>query len=297
MEGIHSDLQRTARFLPRRAIGPRSLPVLRSLTGFLAKLQRKNVERVTVGPFEISLYRPVGATQPQPAVLWMHGGGYMFGSAAQDDLLCAELVRRLGVVVAAVDYRLAPQHPFPTPLEDCFSGLTWLAEQPYVDASRIAVAGASAGGGLAAALALLARERGVPIAFQLLSYPMIDDRTCLRTDIDERNFRLWNNESNAFGWRNYTGREPGAPDMPRFAAPARETDLSGLAPAWIGVGDCDLFHDEDLEYAERLRFAGVKCDTEVIPGAYHGFDTVSPKAAVTRAFRDSQVAALAAALT
>jgi acetyl esterase/lipase len=297
MEGIHVDLRRTARYLPRGGVGPRSLSAVRPLTAVMAKVPRKGVERLRVGPIGIRLHRPAGVDEPRPGLLWIHGGGYVLGAAAQDDLLCVELVRRVGVVVAAVDYRLAPHHPFPVPLEDCFDALTWLSDQPYVDVSRIAVGGASAGGGLAAAVALLARERGVPLTFQLLSYPMLDDRTSLRTDVDEQHFRLWNNKANAFGWRSYTGREPGAADMPRFAVPARETDLSGLAPGWIGVGDCDLFHDEDLAYAERLRAAGVKCDTEVVAGAFHGFDSVAPKSSVTRAFRDAQVAALAAALS
>jgi acetyl esterase/lipase len=190
--------------------------------------------------------------------------------------------------VAAVDYRLAPKHPYPTPLEDCYTALGWLAEQPGIDPSRIAIGGASAGGGLAAGLAQLARDRdGVKPAFQLLVYPMLDDRTALRTDIDERGFRLWNNRANAFGWRCYTGREPGTDPVDVYAVPGRNDDLSGLAPAWIGVGTQDLFHDEDIAYAERLRAAGVACDVEIVPGAFHGFDAVAPKAPVAIAFRDS----------
>ena len=127
-------------------------------------------------------------------MLWIHGGGYVIGSAAQDDAVCRHLAHELGRLVAAVDYRLAPEHPFPVPLHDCHDALVWLANRGDVDADRVAIGGASAGGGLAAALALLARDRAeVRPAFQLLSYPMLDDRTALRTDIDERHFRLWNN--------------------------------------------------------------------------------------------------------
>jgi acetyl esterase/lipase len=291
----HPDLRRAARVTPRGVVGPRSLPYMRALTQALSWLPARGVERLQVGPIGIRLHRPVAAT-PRPALVWLHGGGFVIGAAAQDDRLCRELCRRLGIVVAAVDYRLAPKHPFPTPLEDCFDALTWVCDQPYVDASQLAVGGASAGGNLGAALAHIARDRGVQLALQLLSYPMLDDRTCLRADIDERLFRAWDNASNRFGWRTYTGVNPGSEDMPPLAAPARAADLSGLAPAWIGVGTADLFHDEDLVYAERLRAAGVPCDVHVVDGAFHGFDTVAPRTGVTRAFREAQVLALAAAL-
>jgi acetyl esterase/lipase len=162
----------------------------------------------------------------------------------------------------------------------------------------VAIGGASAGGGLAAGLALLARDRGqVSPVFQLLTYPMLDDRTAARPVGDDRHFRLWNNEANRFGWRAYTGLEPGSPAVDPLAAPARHDDLSGLSPAWIGVGTLDLFHDEDLAYAERLRAAGVPCDVLVVEGAFHGFDSIRPDAEITRQFRAAQAKALAPALT
>jgi acetyl esterase/lipase len=262
----------------------------------MTRRSRDGVECITVGDQVIRLHRPPGVTEPRAALLWIHGGGYVIGTPAQDDPICQELCRELGIVVAAVSYRLAPQHPFPAPLDDCFAGLSWLEEQPFVDSSRLAVGGASAGGGLAAGVALRARAQGIPLKLQLLVYPMLDDRTCLRTDIDESDFRLWNLRGNNFGWRSYLGKEPGASDIPPLAAPARYEDLKGLAPAWIGVGTCDLFHDEDVSYAERLQAAGVACDLEVVDGAFHGFDSVAPKAPVVRAFNASKVAALAAAL-
>jgi acetyl esterase/lipase len=297
MPEIHPDLRRIARLAPRGGISPRLLPPLRGVTGLMSKSRGKGVQRIKDGSVEIRLHRPPGATSPGPALLWIHGGGYVLGSPAQDDANCRDLAARLGIVVAAVRYRLAPKNPFPAPLEDCFDGLTWLAKQSYVDALKLAVGGASAGGGLAAAVALLARDRGVPLAFQLLVYPMVDDRTALRTDIDESSFRLWNNKANAFGWRAYTGQEPGAANQPLNSVPARVESLAGLAPAWIGVGNCDLFHDEDLAYAARLREAGVPCDVEVVDGAFHGFDAIAAKTPVVKAFRDSQVKALAAALS
>ena len=230
-------------------------------------------------------------------MLWIHGGGYVIGTAAQDDSLCRRFARELGMVVAAVDYRLAPEYQYPVPLDDCYQALVWLARQPDVDPSRIAVGGASAGGGLAAALALLAHERSeVDLAFQLLAYPMLDDRTALRSDIDERMFRLWNTRANRFGWESYTGRPPGSVGLSGLAAPARYGDLSGLPPAWVGVGTLDLFRDEDVAYADRLRAAGISCTLDVVEGAFHGFDLIRPKAEVSRAFRAGQMAALGAVL-
>ena len=263
----------------------------------MAKLASdKDVTTEKVGAISVRVHRPAGGAMDSPAMLWIHGGGYVMGSAAQDDALCRHFATELGIVVASVEYRLAPEARFPLPLDDCHDALVWLAGRSYVDATRIAVGGASAGGGLAAATALLARERGeVSLAFQLLTYPMLDDRTACRTGIDERHFRLWNNKSNRFGWQSYTGLEPGSPGVPGLAAPARCDDLSGLPPAWVGVGTLDLFHDEDLDYAERLQAAGVDCAVVEVPGAFHGFDLVA-RAAVVKQFRASQVAALAKAL-
>ena len=293
---IHPDLRRIAAVLPRRAVGPRVLPVVRALRRVEA-LRRPGpgVTVEQVGPISVRLHLPpAGPAGPHPAVLWIHGGGYVIGSAAQDDAVCRHLADELGALVAAVDYRLAPEHPFPVPLLDCHDALVWLAGRGDVDVERVAIGGASAGGGLAASLALLARDRGeVRPAFQLLSYPMLDDRTALRTDIDERHFRLWNNEANRFGWRSYTGQEPGSPGVDPLAAPARSEDLAGLPPAWIGVGSLDLFLAEDLAYADRLRGAGVPCDVHVVDGAFHGFDSVRPRASVTDQFRAAQVDALA----
>ena len=190
----------------------------------------------TDGSVTVRLHRPPEtASAPFPAVLWIHGGGFVMGSPAQDDAVCQVFAHKLGAVVAAVKYQRAPEHPFPAALHD---GLEWLATLDDVDPARIAIGGASAGGGLAAALALLARERAVVTPrLQLLSYPMLDDRTVLRTDLDERYFRLWNNAENRFGWASYLGSEPGAPGSalwPRPAArrtsPASRRRGSGSAP-------------------------------------------------------------------
>jgi acetyl esterase/lipase len=272
------------------------LKAIRFGTSLLSKMPAKNVAVASLGAISVRVHRPVRTERPVPALLWIHGGGYVMGTAAQDDALCRSLAQNVGMVVAAVEYRLAPEHPFPVPLHDCHDALVWLAGQPSVDSDRVAVGGASAGGGLAAALALLAYERGeVGLAFQLLAYPMLDDRTAIRTGLDESNFRLWNNKANHFGWRSYTGHPPGSAEIEGLAAPSRYMDLSGLPPAWIGVGSLDLFHDEDVAYASRLRAAGVESELVVTEGAFHGFDSVLPKAGVSQSFRAAQATALRAA--
>ena len=231
----------------------------------LAAGTSSSVENETVGAISVRMYGPIGSEHPVPALLWIHGGGFVMGTAAQDDAACRHFAAALGIVVVAPEYRLAPEHQFPQPLHDCYEVLGWLSRQPYVDRTRIAVGGGSAGGGLAAALALLAHERGeIPLAFQLLAYPMLDDRTALRVDIDEHNFRMWNNKANRFGWLSYLGSLPGSA-VSGLAAPARYGDLSGLPPAWIGVGTLDLFYDEDLAYADRLNSAGVPASSMRFP--------------------------------
>lgn len=289
---IHPDLRRVARFTPRHIVHPWSLPILRRLS----RAGRSSNDDVDVldlpGGAGARLYRPAGADSPTPALLWIHGGGYLLGSPEQDDALCRRYVQRLGITVAAVRYRLAPEHPYPIPLEDCYRVLTWLAGLPGVDADRIAIGGASAGGGLTAALSFLARDRGeVTPVLQVLSYPMLDDRT-VDPALDHPGFRLWNTRSNRFGWTSYLG---GAD--PDVAVPARRTDLVGLAPAWLGVGTLDLFCAEDLAYAARLTAAGVACEVHEVPGAFHGFDGLVPKAAVSQAYFDSTCASLHRALT
>lgn len=288
---FHPDLRRIARLAPRSLVGPRTLKLIRALSPAARRGSSPDVDALILpSGVRVRLHRPSDVSQPGPALLWIHGGGYVIGTAAQDDELCRRFVRELGVTVAAVDYRLAPEHPYPAPLEDCYAALTWLAALPAVDPARVAVGGASAGGGLAAALALLARDRGeVTPTLQLLAYPMLDDRS--GSTAENPNYRLWGPKSNRFGWAAYLGNAD-----PNVAVPARREDLSGLPPAWIGVGTNDLFHDEDLAYADRLTAAGVPCHIETVPGAFHGFDLIVPKASVSKAFFASQCASLRSAL-
>lgn len=277
---------------PRSLVGPRSLRLIRALTGLQTLGPSSDAEVLALGPgASVRVQRPDSQDGATAALLWIHGGGYVLGRGAQDDGLCRRFSRELGITVGSVDYRLAPEHPYPAALEDCYAALLRLAELPGVDATRIAIGGASAGGGLAAALALLARDRGeVTPVLQLLSYPMLDDRSAALPP--NRDYRLWSPASNAFGWKSYLG---GAD--PAGAVPARRDDLAGLAPAWIGVGTLDLFHDEDLAYARRLQEAGVPCELEIVDGAFHGFDLLVPKAGVSQAYFAGQCASLRLALT
>ncbi|WP_067678245.1 alpha/beta hydrolase [Nocardia miyunensis] len=293
-EDFHPDL-RLARFLPHSVVGPRRLPVIRRLMRFNPVGRANAVIEQAAPGVPVRVFRPATGEGPRPGLLWLHGGGLVMGSAAMDDSLCRAFADRLGALVVSVDYRLAPEYPFPIPLEDCYTGLRWLAGHSEVDADRIAIGGGSAGGGLAAALALLARDRGrIHPVLQLLVYPMLDDRSSDRTDIDRSRLRMWDQDSNRFGWNSYLG-PASVGTAPPLAVPARHEDLTGLPPAWIGVGSHDLFHDEDVAYAEGLRAAGVACALEVVPGAYHGFDHVERGTEVAKAFFRAQVAALAAA--
>lgn len=299
---FHPDLTR-ARFMPRTSATRGNRRLLRALTRIGRGRPPKGGELVDLGD-EVTLrvHRPAAtdAGQRHPAVLHLHGGGLIIGSATQGDPLCRRLADELGAVAASVDYRMPPEHPYPTPLDDAYAALQWLAAQPDVDPTRIAVIGESAGGGLAASLALVARDRGeIALAGQVLAYPMLDDRTDSPAAAHPHLLRLWNGPSNRLGWGMYLGAGTAGPTATpldaatlEHAVPARRTDLGGLPPAWIGVGTLDLFHSEDVEYARRLTAAGVATDLHVIPGAYHGFDASEPAAAISRDFVQRQVDAL-----
>ncbi|MGH8336709.1 MAG: alpha/beta hydrolase [Gammaproteobacteria bacterium] len=245
-------------------------------------------------------YRPDKQPSKLPALLWIHGGGYVMGDIEHDDRLMKQLVNRMGCVAVSVDYRLAPEHPFPAPVEDCYAGLKWLSahtDELGVEPSRIAIGGASGGGGLAAGLALMARDRGeVPVAFQLLIYPMIDDRNVTPASHAITDPRMWHRESNRLGWKAYLGRDGGGADVSPYAAASRATDLSKLPPAYIPVGALDLFVDENIEYAQRLIQAGVPTELHVYPGAFHGFDLFAPSAKVSKQFKADRDNALKRAL-
>lgn len=237
-------------------------------------------------PFTIRTYRPHGQDGPLPCLYWIHGGGFVMGNLEMDDITLQRIVSAVGCVVVAVDYRLAPEDPFPAALCDCYDGLHWIlanARGLSIDASRIAVGGASAGGGLAAGVVLLARDRSqFRPAFQMLIYPMLDDRTASSTSRAPADPRVWNSRANRAAWWAYLGREPGGDAVSPYAAPGRAPDLRDLPPTYIAVGEAELFHDECVEYARRLREACVPTELHVYPGAFHGWDVFVPGAELSR---------------
>jgi acetyl esterase/lipase len=256
-------------------------------------------ERLVTGPagapdVRVLIFTPPSLKAPMPGYLHIHGGGYVAGTADATSVRNQELAAATGALVVSVDYRLAPETPHPGPIEDCYAALKWLhanAEALGVDPGRIAIGGESAGGGLAAALALLARDRGeVPIAFQRLIYPMIDDRTGTAADRAPNPFTgefVWTAASNRFGWKALLGQEPGGPDVSPYAAASRAESLAGLPPTFIGTGALDIFLDENLEYARRLLRAGVPTELHVYPGAYHGFQIAAEADVTIRSEREA----------
>jgi acetyl esterase/lipase len=274
-----------------------SLPVIRSTmsgatAGFSMPADVTCSDHRVVAPdgHEVTLrvYRPDAGGDALPCIYAMHGGGFVFGSYDMLDPLFADWCPRLGVVGVSVEYRLAPEHPFPMPLEDCMTGLTWIHRHHDdfgIDPERVGVQGTSSGGGIAAALTLLNRDReAVPIAFQALECPMLDDRLVTASSNLSR-LQVWSRKANEFGWRSYLGERFGTVDVPPEAAPARAGDLSGLPPALVCVGGADGFRDEDVAYALRLYEAGVSTELHVYPGSPHGGVQLMPDARASRQWR------------
>jgi acetyl esterase/lipase len=233
-------------------------------------------------------YDPAPDRARGAAVLYLHGGGMIMGSVAGYDRLVAAYVADAGVPFLSVEYRAAPEHPHPTPVEDCFAALQWLvqhSDELGFDPARVAVMGDSGGGGLAAGVALLARDRGVALARQVLVYPMLDDRTTV-PEPDLVPFAAWSYDDNYTGWHALLGDAIGGADVPATAAPARATDVSGLPPTYIDVGNLDIFCDEDIEYARRIAAAGTTVELHVHPGCPHGFDRIPGLPVGQRAYVD-----------
>ena len=252
----------------------------------------QTTHHVEDGDVRVLVFAPTERSARRPAVLWIHGGGMCVGTPQIEAVLSADMAREVGAVVVSPDYRLAPENPFPAALDDCMATLKWMAkhaDELGIDPDRIAVYGVSAGGGLAAAIAQRSFDEGIALRAQALGYPMLDDRTALRDDHAGRGELTWSPSSNRFAWTAYLGREPRLSDAPEYAAPARRVDVAGLAPAWIGIGELDLFYEECVAYAERLTAAGVPCELVTVPGMYHGADHIAPKALSMRGFHASMV--------
>jgi len=233
----------------------------------------------------------------RPGILHTHGGGYVLGSAKQYLWLIQPIAKALDVTIVSVDYRLAPETTYKGSVQDNYAGLKWLydhAAELGVDRKRLAVMGESAGGGHAALLALEARKRGeIPLAYQVLLYPMLDDRTgSSRTPAPQAGRFIWTAPNNRIGWRSFLGSEPGTAKVPAEAVPARTKDLSSLPPTYIAVGDIDLFVEEDVAYARRLIEAGVPVELHVFRGGYHGFNMLVPDAALSKLYEATLLDAL-----
>jgi acetyl esterase/lipase len=293
IQKIHPQLRPIYRYLPAISFHK---PFTQRMIRFGLRLTRRprpvagiKIERYQLGALSLRVYRPLEGSSGA-GLLWMHGGGFVIGAASQDDGQCARFSRDQGLIVVSVDYRLAPEHPFPAALDDCFAAWRWMQDNPHwdLDPTRIAIGGMSAGGGLAACLAQrILDSGGLQPAAQLLIYPMLDDRTAANHDLDPIQHPLWNNRNNRGGWAAYLGHAPGQPAEPDYAVAARRVDLSSLPPAWIGVGEIDLFFDEDRIYAERLQAAGVPCEFHQVPMAPHGFQVAVPGARISEDFRDA----------
>jgi len=236
----------------------------------------------------IRVYRPTNRTDILPALLWIHGGGFVLSNVEGSDLQIKRLTKAIDCVVASVEYRRAPENPYPAAIEDCYAALKWMASNTRelgIDKNRLAIGGGSAGGGLAASLALLARDRAeVNIVFQLLIYPMIDDTNVTQASPTVPDTLLWTRESNLLGWKAYLGADFGKKTVSAYAAAFRAKDLTGLPPAYIVLGELDPFLKEDITYAQRLINANVPTELHVYPGACHGFDNWALNAEVSKRF-------------
>ncbi|MFE7245404.1 alpha/beta hydrolase [Streptomyces sp. NPDC057580] len=250
----------------------------------------------------VRVYRPVGTKGAGllPGILYIHGGGMITGSIQTDHRQVLPLVEAVNAVVVSVEYRLAPEHPHPAPVEDCYAALLWMsgnASALDIDSGRLALYGGSAGGGLAAGVSLLARDRGTPrLAFQMLPYPMLDDRNITPSSHEITDIGIWDRAANLQAWQALLGEQVGSDRVSPYAAPARTDDLSGLPPAYLDVGELDLFRDENITYANRLMQAGVPVELHVYPGGIHAAELLAPDAELSTRITDYRMNALDRAL-
>jgi acetyl esterase/lipase len=244
------------------------------------------VRSARAGSVRLRIYEPTGS-RSGAGLLWVHGGGLLFGDAKQDEALCLSTAERLGMVIVSANYRFAPEHPFPAAHNDVRQAWQWFLEHAAdlgVTPDRIVVGGESAGAGLAAALVQrVYDDGGIQPCGQWLFAPMLDDRTAARRELDAVKHFVWDNEANREGWAGYLGTEPGATSVAEYAAPARRTDLTGLPATFITWGDIELFSEEDQAYADGLIAAGVPVTVDVVTGAPHGFENWAKDAPSARA--------------
>jgi acetyl esterase len=238
----------------------------------------------------VRVYTPANRQGPVPGLVYIHGGGFVLGDLDMYHPHVLRLADELGIVIVSVDYRLAPEHPFPAPVEDCYAALEWVAAKAGelgIDPARIGIGGESAGGGLTAGTVLLARDRGGPeLCFQYLGIPELDDSLDTQSMRDYVDTPLWNRPNAIYSWTSYLGTEPGGDDVSPYAAPIRATDLSGLPPAFVTTCQYDPLRDEGLEYARRLAHAGVPTELRHYPATFHGSSLVESAAVSRRMFAD-----------
>ncbi len=289
IEKVHPDLREAIDRIPN--VPPSR--IIARVAVFLTNLapKKKVIDGVKIsntnsGSVRVRVYAPEGELSGA-ALLWIHGGGLIFGNAATNDRLCADYANEFKAIVVSVEYRLAIHHPFPAAIEDCYAAWQWIQHEAAnlgVDPQKVIVAGQSAGAGLAAALVHRIHDQGgvQPVA-QVLYCPMLDDRTAANEELDLINHRVWNNKSNRFGWSTYLGHEVGATTVGKYAVPARREDLGGLPRAWVSIGDIDLFYAECCNYVERLRANKVDCQFYVASMAPHGFENVAPDSSPAKA--------------
>lgn len=290
IEHIHPELQSAYKRIPAIPFHNRFfLSCMNFFSSLAPKAKTQDgvlIKELVLNQASIRIYQPekehCGA-----ALLWMHGGGYITGHSAMNDRECIAYVKELKLLVVSVEYRLAPKHPYPAALDDCYEAWQWLltnASEYGVDPNRIAISGQSAGAGLAASLShrILDSDTTQPAAIALF-YPMLDDRTGADQSLDGIGHGLWNNKNNRAGWQAYLNRPLGEHHND-YAVPARRTHLTGLAPTWLGIGETDLFYRENIAYIEALKQAGVECNLSIAPKAPHAFDVVVPNAPITEKF-------------
>lgn len=303
LETIHPELRDAYRRIPDL---PFHNKLFVSAANLLLRLRpaKKSIDEVKITEYKadgvnVRVYTPPTAGCGA-ALFWIHGGGLLIGRASMNDDLCARYARDLDLVVVSTNYRLAGKHPYPAAIDDCFRAWLWLQENAAglrAEPGRMAISGQSAGGGLAASLAQRIFDAGgIQPAAQALLCPMLDDRTAAREELDAVNHRMWNNRNNRAGWSAYLDQPAGMRDVPDYAVPARRRDLTGMPPAWIGVGDIDLFYEEDKSYSEQLRACGVACEFHVAAMAPHAFELLAPHSSLAKAFFESNYSFLRSTL-
>ena len=269
-----------------RQMAAQGEPAAAANTAVLVK--EHEASRPGYAPVPLRVFRPTNVRGALPAMLWFHGGGQVLGFAAQEDAYLKRIAGEVGCMVISVDYRLAPEARAPAAAQDGFAAWRWLCREAKAlgaDPERLAIAGASGGGGIAAATALMIRDEGAPMPlFQSLNYPMIDDRNETPSAREISGLGVWDRENNLAAWKLILGDAVGSTHVSPYAAPARAAAVDGLPPTCIIVGELDVFRDEDVSYATRLLQSGIATELHVFPGAYHAWDLFAPDAGLTAAF-------------